>query len=415
MTVMNPTPFGFFDSNPQFQADADKVVTFVLRKLGEDVLGVELTKKMIWSCFEEATLGFNALMIEYQAKSNLASLLGTPTGSLDPGSGFSTINLLDVYTKSNLEFMVKQQEQFAAEVGIGTSAFTISGSITLTDGKQDYDLYTDLVDASGNPVAGLQPTGSVGKLKVFEVFHYSPTPYVYNSNYAGVFTGTGLPVEAWVPDTRYMVLPIGEDVLRGQMLEEAQRLRRSHFSYKITGRNIRILPVPQGIVTGENDKVWLRVGWGSPPLPGYMDNLVVSGTLGSFVSGPLGYVQDQTLFGVSNPANVPYGLINYTTLNPWARNWIYQYTLALSKELLGIVRTKVKSIILPNDAAIELNGELLLTQAREDKEKMKEALVEKLESLSYDKLAELEAAKVDHLIKILQLTPFPPEWIVSTR
>jgi hypothetical protein len=67
-----------------------------LRKLGEDVLSVELTKKMIWACFEEATLYFNAIMIEYQAKSNLAYLLGSPTGSIDPTTGKYQLNLVNI-------------------------------------------------------------------------------------------------------------------------------------------------------------------------------------------------------------------------------------------------------------------------------------------------------------------------------
>ena len=44
----NATPFGVFDSDSDFQSDADSMATFVKRKLGDDVLSVELTKKMIW-------------------------------------------------------------------------------------------------------------------------------------------------------------------------------------------------------------------------------------------------------------------------------------------------------------------------------------------------------------------------------
>ena len=104
MTTMRPTPFGYWDSDPAFQAEADKIVTFVLRKLGEDFLSVELTKKEIWTCFEEATLEFNALMIEYQAKSNLSSLLGSPTGSYNSSTGYSSVNLTNTYVRPTLEF-----------------------------------------------------------------------------------------------------------------------------------------------------------------------------------------------------------------------------------------------------------------------------------------------------------------------
>ena len=54
LTTLNPTPFGFFDADTAFQSEADSMVTFVKRKLGDDVLSVELTKKQIWACFEES-------------------------------------------------------------------------------------------------------------------------------------------------------------------------------------------------------------------------------------------------------------------------------------------------------------------------------------------------------------------------
>ena len=69
-STLNPTPFGFFDSDATFQTEADAMVTFVKRKLGDDVLSVELTKKQIWSSFEEATLEYSAIVNEHQAKTH---------------------------------------------------------------------------------------------------------------------------------------------------------------------------------------------------------------------------------------------------------------------------------------------------------------------------------------------------------
>ena len=49
-----PTPFGIFDSDSEFITEADQMVTFVKRKLGDDILSVELTKKQVWGNMEEA-------------------------------------------------------------------------------------------------------------------------------------------------------------------------------------------------------------------------------------------------------------------------------------------------------------------------------------------------------------------------
>ena len=63
-STISPTPFGFFDSDSVFQTEADNMVMFVKRKLGDDVLSVELTKKEIWACFEEACCEYSRLILE---------------------------------------------------------------------------------------------------------------------------------------------------------------------------------------------------------------------------------------------------------------------------------------------------------------------------------------------------------------
>lgn len=412
--TLRPTPFGFYDADPIFQKDADKIVFFVLRRLGEDVLSVEITKKMIWSCFEEATLAFNATIIEYQAKSNLANLLGTTTGSVDENSENTadlSVNLTNNYIQPNLEFLVRQAEPYAAEIGYGQSENTFSGSITLQQGRQDYDLYDDLVDSSGTPLFNLMPSGSQGRLRVVEVFHAAPIQFIFNSNLASNFVASGLPVESYVPDTRFYILPLFEDVLRSQMLTEAQRVRRSHYRYKISGRKIRFYPIPRGGWSGLDKKVWIRVRFPSSP------SLDILGTGASISGSSDSTINNDSLYGVSNPANIPYGLINYNSLNPWAKNWIFQYALALATELLGRVRNKIKNIPIAG-ADLQLNGDDLVSQGREDKQNLlygENGLTAKLDSLSYDKLAELEATKAESQLRQLQTLPMPPNTVITYR
>lgn len=417
-TTLRPTPFGFYDSNPVFQQDADKIIFFVLRKLGEDVLSVELTKKMIWACFEEATMAFNSYIIEYQAKSNLVNLLGQPTGSVDPNNPTQntaqlSINLTDNYVVPNLEFLVRLAEPYAAEVGFGQSLDTYSGSINLQVGVQDYDLYTDLKDSTGAPLSSYMPSGSKGHMKVVEVFHFGPIQFVYNSNLASNFIASGLPVESFIPDTRFYVLPLFEDVLRAGMLETAQRVRRSHYRYRIDGRHIRILPAPSNLVPGFNDKLWIRVAFPPSAVPGIIGTSFTSSVGGGLGQNPA--LPNSTIYGVSNPANIPFGLINYSSLNPWAKYWIFQYTLACAKELLGLIRDKFKNFPIPG-AELQLNGADLITQAREDKANLisgDTGLIAKLDSLTYDKLAIQETAKAEAIMKQLQLLPMPPKYVIS--
>jgi len=413
-TTIRPTPFGFFDNDVTYQNDADKIITFVLRKLGEDVLSVELTKKMIWACFEEATLKFNALMIEYQAKSNLASLLGNPTGSIDPTTGRNSINLINTFIQPNFEFLIRQAEPYASEVGYGQSLDSYSGSIQLESGRQDYNLYTELVDGNGIALSTYMGTGSLSiasRMKIFEVYHSAPMQYVFNSNLASNFIASGMPVESYVPDTRFYVLPLFEDVLRAGMLETAAKVRRSHYSYRISGRSLRIFPVPNNLTPFFNDKLWVRVGFPPSADPGVIGTFF-SGS--SSLSGSLQFpaLTNTTLFGVSNPANIPFGFITYISLNPWARNWIIQMTLALAKELLGLVRNKFKSFPIPG-AELQLNGDDLIAQGREDQTLLltgEGGLIQLLDSLTFDKLAALEADRAEANMRLLQMLPMPPKY-----
>ena len=136
--TLNPTPFGFFDTETDFQVEADAMVTFVKRKLGDDILSVELTRKQVWGCFEESMLEYSSIINQYQAKSQLANLLGGSTGSL-AGSE-------QKFPRENLEFMLRRAEPYSMEAGLGGSYNMLSGSIDLRKDVQDYDLYTELKD-----------------------------------------------------------------------------------------------------------------------------------------------------------------------------------------------------------------------------------------------------------------------------
>jgi hypothetical protein len=408
----HPTPFGLYDSDPAFQRDADSMVVYVKRKLGEDVLSTELTKKEIWGAFEEATRMFNGWVIEYQAKSNLANLLGVPTGSWNSNTNQNTINLTNTYVMPNLEWLDRMAEPYANIIGFGSTQNSFSGSIDMVVGKQDYDLFTDLKDQYGNPLYSML-SGSGGKMRVFEVFHYAPIQYLFNSSFGSNFGnvgGVGIPLGAFNTDTRFHVLPLYEDVLRSGQLKLAGKVRRSHYNYKISGRNIRLFPVPSSVIPGVNDKVWIRVGFSADPTGPFID---MSGSYGG-VSGSAGASGYSGLaYGASNPANIPFGLVNYATLNQWAKNWIARMTFALCTEIMGRIRRKIARIPVPG-AEVELDGASLVTEAREDQKQLLEDLKAQLESLSYDKLAEMEAAKAENLMKQLSFLPMPPTHLIRT-
>ena len=375
--TLNPTPFGFFDADSVFQTEADAMVVFVKRKLGDDILSVELTKKQVWACFEEACLEYSMLVNQAQAKSQLANLLGVPTGSLSGAE--------QKYPRESVDFMIRRAEPYAMEAGLGGSYTALSGAIDLEQGRQDYDIYSELKDGDGNLIFSSSLNNPPGKMKIMEVFHFNPQAAYrfFDTTSAINYLNNEFAFESFTPETVFYILPVFEDVLRGGMLDMSQRVRRSNYSYKIVGTQIRLFPKP---TEANPRKLWMRVQFSSNPL-----------------DPPF---QDSSVDGVNGLSNIPFGNIDYGKLNSISRQWIRQYCLALAKELLGLIRSKFSSIPIPG-SDLTLNGSDLIGQGRDDQEKLRSQLIELLGELTYTKLLENEAAAADNLQKILRNIPVP--------
>ena len=384
VTTLNPTPFAFFDSDSAFQSEADAMVTFVKRRLGDDILSVELTKKQIWSCFEEAFLEYGSIVNQYQAKSQLLSLLGMQTGSLDEAT--------QKFPRDTLNYIVRLAEPYAVEAGLGGTYNTVSGSIQLRQSVQDYDLYTDLVDPNTNiPVVSSSLNPERRKMRIFEVMHYNPSAAYrfFDTTSAINYLNNEFSFESFTPETVFYVLPVFEDILRGGQMNISNRVRRSNYSYRVTGTKLRIFPAP----TADNPlKLWVRVGFENNPLTPAFD--------------------DKSINGVSNLSNVPYGNFVYSRVNSMAKQWVRQYSLALCKELLGTIRSKFSSVPIPG-GDLQLDGSDLKSSAKEEKDKLRTELKEMLDSMTYNKLIETKASEIDNQQKILKAIPVPMGRVIS--
>jgi len=73
-----------------------------------------------------------------------------------------------------------------------------------------------------------------------------------------------------------------------------------------------------------------------------------------------------------------YRALDAATLHPYYRNWIQRYALCASKEILGQIRGKYKTLPSPGGGA-QLNGTELQQQSQQEKEKLKEELLFEIE------------------------------------
>ena len=91
------------------------------------------------------------------------------------------------------------------------------------------------------------------------------------------------------------------------------------------------------------------------------------------------YGTNQTL--VTNPSNVPYGNITYRQINQPGKQWIFEYTLALASELLGLIRGKYTQVPAPG-SEVTLNGADLISKGQAQQASLRERLRQDFEDMS---------------------------------
>lgn len=367
-------PFGWFDSDAAFVTDADRVVKWVSVKLGGGLPGssgveqghvtVELQERDVYAAFEEATTEYASTVNAYQAKSSLAAWLGSATGTLQGGE--------NRYVQGSLEWARRQAQPYAEEAGTGGTRPLLSASITLNAGQQNYDLQ-----------ALINPTGSDGNpLRIIarQIHHYHPLAAFrfFGTSTAVNYLNSQFNFQTFTPETIFYLLPIWEDVLRGQQFELSNRVRRSNYSYELHNNVLKIFPPPTQSTT-------LHITYQT------VEGLELPGT-------------DKQSYGVTNMSNIPFDLIRYSKLNSISKQWIWRMTLAFCKEILGYIRRKMKSIPIP-DGDLTLDGDDLVGDAQREMDELRNQLRELLDSMSYDRLAAKEAEQAESLLRTLQLIP----------
>ena len=80
--VVAALPYGIYTSDAFISGAVDQVA-YTYRKLGGDVLDIEITAGNVYTSYEEAVLEYSYLINLHQAKNSLGDLLGNATASFD--------------------------------------------------------------------------------------------------------------------------------------------------------------------------------------------------------------------------------------------------------------------------------------------------------------------------------------------
>jgi len=392
-------PFGIYTGSADFLSGASDQVAYTYKKLGGDVVDIELSSSNVYAAYEESVLEYSYIVNVHQAKNVLGNVLGDTTGTFDHrgmlkagplSSSLATGSIVNdehvhsvagvslKYPRFEFSYENRYANAASAEVGIGGYKNEYSASFDTTNNKQDYDLQT--IISSSALTSSYPHFDKVGnkKIKITQVYYKTPQAmWRFYGYYGGLNTVGNLQnYGQWADDSQFQIIPVWQNKLQAHSFEDAIYTRNSHYSYEIKNNKIRIYP--QTTSVGPR-KMWVRFTVEEDAWSEEEDRNVGAD-------------------GVNNMNTIPFGNLPYESINSIGKQWIRRFALSLTKEMLGQVRGKFGTIPIPGES-VTLNGSDLITQAKEEQDKLREELKTVLDELTYAKLAERDGEIADSVKK----------------
>ena len=110
---------------------------------------------------------------------------------------------------------------------------------------------------------------------------------------------------------------------------------------------------------------------------------------------------------VKLPSDVPIDEISWVDLNNPAQQWVRRWFIGLCKETLGRVRGKYSGNLKTPDSELTMDYTSLLTEGKDERAKLQEELMARLERLRPEKMMEKEALIAENLNKAMKFRAMP--------
>ena len=364
----NATSLGYYNDDIDFQVDAVRAAKFCASRLGYPLVDVELQSSSFFTAFEQAITTYgNELYSSIMVDSQL-----TLEGS-DVFDGSNEIN--EALITPSFEPIVRLTEQYGAEAGAGGNVPYHTGSIPLTASVQDYDLKEWAISQSIE-----------GDIEIKRVF-YEPGPAI--TRFYDPYVGTGFGSQnlfdsmgfgGMSPAINFMMMPMSFDLQTLQAIELNDQIRRSNYSFELKDNKLKIFPIPQ------QTRSFVRFEY-------IKRNERIAGSI------------DRSGDKVTNVSNSPFVNPTYSKINSVGRQWIFEYTLAVAKEMLGLVRGKYSTIPIPN-SEVTLNQSDLITQGTNEKNALIERLRDYFDATSHKSLLERRSQETEFKQAELRQVPY---------
>ena len=386
-------PFAIYANSNAFLSGAADQVAYTYKKLGGDVLDIELAEGSVYSAYEEAVLEYSYLVNLHQSKNSLSSMLGGTTGSFDQdgqivsGHALSGSNIALKYPRFDYGYVRRVSEGLATEAGFGGLTPIYSASVDKIADQQDYDLQA-LISSSADTDATVPYYGKVQDKRIIirKVFFKTPRAMWRFYGYYGGFSVVGnlRTYGQYADDSTFEIVPTWQNKLQAMAYEDALWTRVSHYSYEIHDNMLRVFPTPD---TTSPDKFWVQ--------------FTIDGEYDAWEETGRG---EEGVGGINNLNTLPFENIPYENINAIGKQWIRRFALALTKEILGQVRGKFSTVPIPGES-VTLNASELLSQARTEMDQLREEFKTILDETTYDKLAEIDSSLQDTTKKVLENVP----------
>ena len=183
-------------------------------------------------------------------------------------------------------------------------------------------------------------------------------------------------------DSTFELVPAWQNKLQAKAFEESLYVRASHSAYELKNNRLRLFPTP-----GD-----------STPANMWVEFIVADDTWVEDAAARLG------VDGINNMNTIPLQNVPYKNINSIGKQWIRRFALALSKEMLGLVRSKFSSIPIPGND-ISMNGDALISAGKEEQTSLRDELKTIMDELTYSKLMEGDAETVENSNKVIAKVP----------
>lgn len=358
------------------QEEKEKLYTQIFHLLGMPVRGIELTEEQMDSFLELSISEYEQYVSDWLIESQWSALVGLDVDNQ---------SLTKAFTTRSVDYETQFTYAYSKIVGLQAGG--------------NYQLKKDYIQLSGGTQTYVIPAGrEINELLWFtraELTDSIVDPFLGGfGGLGGVgFGGVGGFAQVGASGS-YFMLPAFDLLLRMQDRNIKNRLIGGDLTYRITaGPNgtkfVHLYNVPGGrfdfgSISTYNYKVWY---W-------YYE-----------VNDNRDECLEKNKDIVKLPSDVATEPLIWDDLNKPSQNWVRKYLIAYAKEGLARIWGKFSGELQVPDSTVKLDYSSLLTEAKDEKSKLVEELMARLERLRPEKILERKKTEAENLNGSLKFRP----------